>query len=334
MERKFRKRSLEPKEPLGDILRKSRESLRLSLAELAVELKIRPEYLTALESGNYQKLPADVYIRGFIKEYAKRLGLHPERALMVYKHENQIDVKLHAKRTHFRKTNYLFDNFKFIITPKTLAKVGIGATAFFLLFYLGLQFFSFLRPPKLAVISPKEAETFVGDADSIYIEGKTDPGTDVFVNDYQIKVNQDGLFGETVTLKSGVNLIEIKAVSKLNKVTSVTRKISSELSSELLQKIQNQTSRVKGAQLTVQVGDSKTFVQVWVDGKAVYKGTGAIFEPGTMKKFSALKTIRIKTGNAGAVTLIVANSTGQKTFKPLGKDGQVLTVEYRFDQQL
>ena len=60
---------------LGDELREARLTLGHSLAELAAELRIRGAHLEALEEGRLSDLPGAAYAVGFVRSYAKALGL-------------------------------------------------------------------------------------------------------------------------------------------------------------------------------------------------------------------------------------------------------------------
>lgn len=62
-------------ESVGQQLRARREAMHLSLDEVAEATKIRSWYLAALEDDNRQRLPADVYALGFLRAYARHLGL-------------------------------------------------------------------------------------------------------------------------------------------------------------------------------------------------------------------------------------------------------------------
>lgn len=59
----------------GDLLRRLRESSGATLLDVAEITKIGRRYLKAIESNDFEALPAAVYIRGFVAEYAKVLGL-------------------------------------------------------------------------------------------------------------------------------------------------------------------------------------------------------------------------------------------------------------------
>ena len=72
---------------LGLWLRRARENRQLSLADIERELKIRSRYLQALELGDYATLPGVVQARGFLRNYARYLGLPVEEAIARYEAE-------------------------------------------------------------------------------------------------------------------------------------------------------------------------------------------------------------------------------------------------------
>jgi flagellar biosynthesis protein FlhG len=68
----------------GPLLRQIREAVGVELREIAERSKIGMQYLSALEGEVFAKLPAAVYVRGFLAEYARALGLDPERVKQTY----------------------------------------------------------------------------------------------------------------------------------------------------------------------------------------------------------------------------------------------------------
>ncbi len=58
----------------GDLLLQARQKQGLDLVGLAQQLKIKPEVLSAIESGNTEHIPA-VYLKGYMRSYAQRLGV-------------------------------------------------------------------------------------------------------------------------------------------------------------------------------------------------------------------------------------------------------------------
>ncbi|MDE3001214.1 MAG: DUF4115 domain-containing protein [Gemmatimonadota bacterium] len=72
-------------------LRAQRESSGMSLEELFERTRINPEYLRAIESGNYDVLP-EIYVRLFIKKYAQEVGLDVEETLAGYERARPVTV--------------------------------------------------------------------------------------------------------------------------------------------------------------------------------------------------------------------------------------------------
>ena len=72
---------------IGDILRRVREHRGEDLGEISEYLRIRPNYLFALESSRYEDLPADAYVIGFLRTYASYLGLDGKGAVDQYRRE-------------------------------------------------------------------------------------------------------------------------------------------------------------------------------------------------------------------------------------------------------
>lgn len=68
----------------GTALRRYRLSRGVELEEIASATKIRESCLEHIESNRYHELPAAVYVRGFLKEYARFLRLDPTRVADSY----------------------------------------------------------------------------------------------------------------------------------------------------------------------------------------------------------------------------------------------------------
>jgi flagellar biosynthesis protein FlhG len=68
----------------GPLMRQVREARGLDLREISERTKIGMTYLSAIEKERFHKLPATVYVRGFLEQYAKMLGLERDRVLESY----------------------------------------------------------------------------------------------------------------------------------------------------------------------------------------------------------------------------------------------------------
>ncbi len=69
---------------VGASLRNARKNKGLSLSELANKTKISVSMLQAIEMNDAAKLPADVFARGFVRAYAREVGLDAEQTLERY----------------------------------------------------------------------------------------------------------------------------------------------------------------------------------------------------------------------------------------------------------
>lgn len=63
---------------VGEFFKQVREAKGLTLEEVASKTRIHPEFLKALEEGNFAKLPDQVFAKGFVRAYARSLGMDEE----------------------------------------------------------------------------------------------------------------------------------------------------------------------------------------------------------------------------------------------------------------
>lgn len=80
-------------ETLGSFLKRHREERGESLEDVAQKTRIHASTLRAIEEDNPKALPAEVFTRGFIKNYAQYLGLDPNEALARYIKQNDGDAR-------------------------------------------------------------------------------------------------------------------------------------------------------------------------------------------------------------------------------------------------
>lgn len=66
---------------VGQTLRSAREAQSLTLEQIAEKLKLSIRQLAALEQDDYQSLPGNTFVRGFVRNYARQLGLDPQPLL-------------------------------------------------------------------------------------------------------------------------------------------------------------------------------------------------------------------------------------------------------------
>ncbi len=75
----------------GQDLREQREALGADLVNIAETLCIRREFLEALEAGDYESLPGPAYAVGFVRSYAKHLGMDGDKMAWQFKVEISVE---------------------------------------------------------------------------------------------------------------------------------------------------------------------------------------------------------------------------------------------------
>ena len=65
----------------GSTLRSAREAAGLSVDDVALQLKLAPRQVRALEDDDFQHLPGRTFARGFARNYARFIQLDPDRVL-------------------------------------------------------------------------------------------------------------------------------------------------------------------------------------------------------------------------------------------------------------
>ncbi|MBA4494407.1 RodZ domain-containing protein [Paenactinomyces guangxiensis] len=76
---------------IGNYLRQARESIGLSLDQLQDKTKIQKSFLTAIENGEFHKLPSPFYVRTYLRSYANCVKVEPHHILRQYRKAEQAE---------------------------------------------------------------------------------------------------------------------------------------------------------------------------------------------------------------------------------------------------
>lgn len=125
-------------ETVGQILRAEREKKNLSVKDVEHATSIRALYITSIEADDYKVIPGEVYLKGFIRNYANFLGLNSAELVDLYR-ESQAKAAPEAVVTpqpavvdESPKINLLS-----MISPK------LAATAIILVAVIGIGFWAY-----------------------------------------------------------------------------------------------------------------------------------------------------------------------------------------------
>ncbi len=205
---------------VSEVLKNTRLEKHLSLDEAARGTKIRVVYLEALENGQFEKLPPLTFVRGFIKNYGEYLGLNTHELLAIFR--RQFDERKSNRIVPKSLTEPLGKR-KIVLTPNRVVTLAILLAAFLFFIYLGFQYRLLNSAPYLDVTVPQDNLHLT--TNKIEVVGKTDPDASLSINGQEIQLKKDGIFTASMTLSEGTNTLEIMAVSKMGKKSTIVRKI-------------------------------------------------------------------------------------------------------------
>jgi len=84
----------------GQMLRSAREEKQWSFIDTEETTKIRVRYIQALEEENYGILPGATYVKGYLRTYAKQLGLDSDEIIALYNDSIIPEVKPVLESSH------------------------------------------------------------------------------------------------------------------------------------------------------------------------------------------------------------------------------------------
>ncbi|XLQ20412.1 MAG: helix-turn-helix domain-containing protein [Candidatus Moraniibacteriota bacterium] len=269
---------------LGETLMQMREGRRMRSNDLAHEINVKASYIDALEIGDYDNLPMKVYVKGYVRSYARFFGVSDKNLLDMFEREYSIYQNIN-KKDEEEEVQRLPKVPKIVFTPKIIVVIislvalsGIGL-------YLYFSVDNFISSPWLIVENPVSGSVI--NNNKVEVKGKTRSNSQVFINDQQIFVDMDGKFSDIVSLNNGLNAINIKSVNKFEKES--VEKIVIEANYEI-----EKTEEIidKKVHLIIKSMKGPVWIQVVSDGVQIYNDTLELDEE---KTFDAIDNINITT---------------------------------------
>lgn len=307
---------------VGAILSEARKHRGYSLEEVEKATKIRKQILTALEESDWPNLPASTFIKGFIRNYGRYLGLEVDDLLAFFRREyderkTQQDKFFGIKRPRFTITPTLA-----IIIFALLSLGGVVV-------YLYAQYQTFVSAPLLEIENPENNLKVTNP--EVNVIGKTYPDATLKINGQKVEPTLGGTFSVSVSLSSGVNEITVTSENKFGKISKVTRSVSyepPEIKKEVgpVKEVGEATASAQKKEgeleLVLKIGPNSAWVKIEGDGKNTYEG---ILLQGATKTFKAKEYFKVSSGNAGS-TQVIFNGQDQGL---LGGNNQVVSKEFK-----
>lgn len=301
-----------PSLTLGEKMRKLRGDLRMSLHDVSKATRIQVKYLEYLENGEYGHLPADVYVRGFLRSYARYLNIDEQTIIKQYERERNIQKNL-GREVPKNIQSKALNISSLVITPQTLVIALIVLLVGGAFLYLFREFRSFASDPLLTILEPASNATV--ERSDIVLLGRTDRGAQVTVNQQPIYVANDGEFSDKLTLQPGLNTITVIAKNRFEKEKLVTLSIQANYVRTVSEPAADAATAVLELPLfhiDVSVSKKVEKVEVEADGVVVFSGT---LEPKQSQHIEAKNQI-VVTAESGAETLVSFNDRPAESLGP------------------
>ena len=309
---------------LGEKMRRLREERRLSLKEVSRVTRIQVKYLEALEGGFYNALPAEVYVKGFLRSYADFLGVNENIFIKLYNKEIEIQKNLEKSKGHKdtwkKEKKEIINISSFVFTPRVII-IGVAVLIVLgIVGYLYKEIEAFSSEARLVILSPQN--NAATEENSITVEGVTDRDAIIYINGKSVIVDDNGKFKEDLTIQPGPNTINVKAVNKFNKESDESIVVQSNKQEENVDTNTDvpvseidQNSNQKKIAIEIGVDPGPVWVSVEADGNLVFSGT---ILSGATQTFQAENKILVSSAN-GKATKIKLNGKDLGTLGPDAK---------------
>ena len=172
----------------------------------------------AMEEERFDKLPAGLYGKNFLKKYALFLGLKPKELL------RDIDESFFGNEKESDPfSQKVLESNKLLIWPRIIKSILISTAILICLLYLVFYSKNIVAAPALSISQPDK--NMLTASSSITIAGETEEEAEVRINGEIVLNNDKGHFSQTINLKKGLNTVTVTAKKKYSREQTVTRQI-------------------------------------------------------------------------------------------------------------
>ncbi|MFC4258911.1 RodZ domain-containing protein [Marinobacter lacisalsi] len=129
---------------VGERLRQARETVGLSVAEVAAKQHLRPAIISAIESGDYRRIDSELFLKGYVRAYATHVGIDPDSVV------RQLDKELEPMREERQarvEASPLVTIERRKRRKRQIAKIVSVLLALAVLFYVGALYLATQEPP-------------------------------------------------------------------------------------------------------------------------------------------------------------------------------------------
>lgn len=300
----------------GEVLKNKRESLGKPLDQVSSDTKIQKRFLEYIEQDKFSYFDSEVFLTGFIKIYAKYLGLDINKILALYRRSNpSVQRELIKKEEKESKGKNIVGkkqlSFK-TLDPKTLVTFILSTFLLLIIGYIGLQIYKFQTPPEITILEPLDGAEV--NEESVTVKGEVDNNTVIEINDKPVETNDDGSFEKEIELKEGSNLITVRAKKNKNNTLEAVETIH--IKYIIKEKEENGEEAVEESnKLTLEITDSPAWIRLDLDNE---NKLSQVVEP-SKSEYVFFDNLYIITGRVSSTKIYWNNNIVE--WKPTQKTG-------------
>lgn len=278
-------------EIFGESLKKSREEKGLTPQDVAKATRIPSHIIEDLESGDESRLPAPVYVKGFIRAYARELGLDEKELLREYNgslelHGEPLELIVTTRQT--KTSNHI----PVLVMALIFAVILLAGGYYF--FYDGEENAPPIPPQPLASVEPAEkaAPSPVSPAEAPVEEPAPAKAEEAPVEP------ESAVPSETSPSDESVPEVEVSVESP----------------------DEGEPPAIIEDGHTLEVlATQETWLRIYIDDEKISQ---YLLTPGQTMSWQARDQFKLRLGNAGGLKVILDG----ESLPPLGKSGEVKEV--------
>jgi cytoskeleton protein RodZ len=277
----------------GERLRRERELRGISLEDICAVTKIGTRLLRALEAEHFDLLPGGIFNKGYVRAYARHLGIDEEQAVADYlkaAHETPPDVRLIAHQNSSARADHITSHASYrggfpLLPVLILLVVIVGAAGGWQLYQQRQGERRQTSRTQEVAAQPSSAQTTNFNPSSNSAPGQA--GSSLSGSSSDQSIASPTLPNSTAASNGAVHTVEAAESSPPSRSEAASAAGS--------------TGPEGGAQfeITVRVKD-RAWVEIKSDGKILLQG---VMNPTDVKTIHATNKVVFWTGNAGVVEL-------------------------------
>lgn len=203
--------TMDEAEDIVEVLRKLMKSKGIGPGRLASLTDIPSRFIDALLEGNFDQLPSQPYIRGYLFKISNALGAENDYLWQIFR--SSVEALSSGEKDRLPTNRFALEK----MSKSTMIWIVAGLSIFLL---ISLNFNRILGKPSIDVTVPDTTEESV-----ITVTGVINPDDRLTLNGEIIYTNDIGNFEKQVQLEPGLNTLEFKAKRYLGRETKLVKQV-------------------------------------------------------------------------------------------------------------